>query len=329
MGVTAMLLFFVSLVAHELGHSLVAQRKGIQVASITLFIFGGVAQIRREPDSPGDEFQIAIAGPLVSVLLGGLFIGAGLLAGGTGARLPEAVLIFVGEINLVLAVFNMFPGFPLDGGRVLRAAIWRATGDVVKATKAASFGGQAVAWVLIGLGVYVMVAEGELFRGIWLILIGLFLFNAASSGYQQLLLRRSLRGLTVADLMTSEPVSIPGNVRIDESIDEYFLKHRHTAFPVVGFGGNVEGIVTLHQVKEVPRERWPEFTMRQVMTPLSPETSARPDEPLALIFDRLQKNPLGRLVVHENGDLRGMLSASDLARHFRIRAAVNGSRSPV
>lgn len=329
MGIAAMLLFFASLIAHELGHSLVAQRKGIQVASITLFIFGGVARIRKEPDSPGDEFQIAIAGPIVSVVLGGVFLGLGFLLGTLGERLVGSILMFVGAANLTVAAFNMFPGFPLDGGRILRAAVWRVTGDVVKATKAASVGGQVIAWILIGLGVFTMIVDGDLFRGVWLILIGLFLFNAASSGYQQLLLRRSLRGLTVADLMSADPVSIPGNTRVDESIDSYFLRHRHTAFPVLGFGGQVEGIVTLQHVKDTPREQWPELTIRQVMTPLAPETSARPDEPLAMIFDRLQRNPLGRFVVVDDGNLRGILSASDLARHFRIRAAVNGTRSPV
>jgi Zn-dependent protease len=330
MGVLAAALFFASILAHEISHALVAISKGIKVRSITLFIFGGVAEIKKEAESAGDEFKIAAAGPLTSLVLGVLFLGAGYAASAVGTRPAAAIFALLGEVNIVLAVFNMLPGFPLDGGRVLRAAVWKVTGDMVRGTRVAATGGQVLAWALIAIGVFRILAQGQLVAGVWMILIGLFLYQAATTGYQQLLLRRSLRGLAVDDLMTPDPVSIPGNLRISEAVDQYFLGHRHTAFPVTGYGDQVEGLVTLQQVRETPRDRWPELTVRQIMFPLQPSIATKPSESLSSLVDRLDQNPLGRFLVMEGDRLAGILSASDIARHFQIRASIgNGLRKPV
>ena len=335
MGIVAALLFFASLLAHEMGHAIVALRKGIAVRSITLFFFGGVAQIRNEPKSPGDEFKIAIAGPIVSVILAAVFLGGAWLSGlsdlrsaapptfkGAQTSALTAVAGLVGMLNISLAVFNMAPGFPLDGGRVLRAAVWAATKDLVKATRVASTSGQVLAWLMIGFGVYAIIATEDLFLGIWLVLIGLFLYQAAASGYQQVLLRNSLRGLMVGDLMTREVISIPGNARLGSAVDEYFLTHRHTSFPVLGYGDAVEGIITLQHIRQVPRERWEETTVRQAMVAASEVITTHPREAVSQLLDRMRNNPIGRFLVVETDRLVGYITASDIARHFEIRASI-------
>ena len=326
MGVASMFLFFASLIAHELGHSLVARGKGIEVASITLFIFGGVARIKRDPETPGDELKIALAGPAVSVVLGALFIGVGWLASAVESTIAAEIFFLVGQVNIAVAVFNMIPGFPLDGGRVLRAVIWAWRKDVVRATKVASLAGRAVAALMIGGGMLLVVLRGEVLRGVWLILIGLFLSSAASSGYRQLLFRRWISGMAVRDVMTEDVISIPGNTRLNESIDDYFVRHRHTSFPVVGYGDYVEGIVTLQQIRETPRERWFDLTVRQVMTPRSPDMETVAEESVSALMNRVEKNPIGRFLVMAGDRLIGFLTTSDLARHFRIAPLLGESR---
>lgn len=319
MGVLAAILFFASVLAHEISHSLVARARGISVRSITLFVFGGVAQIRKEPETPGDEFRIAIIGPITSIVLGVIFI---LIAYAAGfGRTNPASLIFetIGFLNLALAAFNLVPGFPLDGGRVLRAAVWSRTGDLLKSTRVASISGQVVAGLLIAFGLYRMIFLNQLFGGIWSILIGLFLNQAAQSGYQQLLLRRTLQGLRVRDLMTAEPESIPGNMRLQEAVDGFFLSRRHTSFPVLGFSDIPEGIVTLQMVRDTPRENWDELTIRQIMAPTEPKISTTPDEPLTVVLERMPSNPIGRFLVIDDEKLVGFLSVSDILRHLRIR----------
>jgi Zn-dependent protease/predicted transcriptional regulator len=323
MGLAAAFLFFSSLVAHELGHSLVARTKGIEVASITLFIFGGIARIKSEPKTPRDELKIALAGPAVSVVLGGLFLGVGWLASLVGTEVASQIFLTIGAVNLMLAVFNMLPGFPLDGGRVLRAAVWAIRKDFVRATKIAARAGQVVAWLMIGAGVATLVWTRS-FRGLWLILIATFLFNAARMSYRQVLMKSSVSSLVVSDVMTRNVVSIPGNVRLDEALDDYFVRYRHTSFPVVGYGDQVEGILTLQQIKDAPREKWTDTTVRQVMTILSPEVSADPAEPVSSLLERLERNPIGRFAVMAGGRLIGILTTSDLARHFRVAAQFGG-----
>lgn len=319
MGVLAAVLFFASVLAHEVSHSLVARARGISVRSITLFVFGGVAQITKEPETPADEFRIAIIGPVTSIVLGVVFIGIAYLAGFTGANAASLIFETIGFLNLALAAFNLVPGFPLDGGRVLRAAVWSRTGDLLKSTRVASIAGQVVAGLLIAVGLYRIVFLNQLFGGIWSILIGLFLNQAAQSGYQQLLLRQTLQGLRVRDLMTPDPESIPGNMRLSEAVDSFFLSRRHTSFPVLGFYDAPEGIVTLQMVRDTPRENWEELTIRQIMAPREPKISTTPDEPLTVVLERMPHNPIGRFLVVEEDKLAGFLSVSDILRHLRIR----------
>lgn len=321
MGLVAAFVFFASLLAHEMSHALVARSHGISVRSITLFIFGGVAQITKDPETPGDEFKVAAVGPLTSLVLGGTLIGLGYVADLSGVMVAATIFWLTGSLNLVLAIFNLLPGFPLDGGRVLRAAVWKVTGDVVKATRVASIGGRAVAALLIAYGLFEIIAQGSI-DGVWLILIGMFLNQAASSGLQQLVVRRALEGVEARDLMSPDPVCIPGNLRLAEAVDQYFLVRRHTAFPVVGYGNQVEGIVTLQMLRNTARDKWPTLTIRQIMVPLSPEISIFPQEPVASLMERLDQNPAGRFLVMDGDRLEGILSSSDIARHLRVRASI-------
>jgi Zn-dependent protease len=325
MGVFSAVLFFSCVLAHELSHSLVARRKGISVEGITLFIFGGVAQIKQEPARPGDEFQIAIVGPLMSAALALLFFALTLGADAAHTRVAAEMFGELAAVNLILAGFNLLPGFPLDGGRVLRAIVWKITGDFVKATKVAATAGRVAAVGLMGLGVLRIVFSNQLFGGIWLILIGLFLNQAASASYKQVLVRHSVEGVTAADLMTSDPETIPGNLRLNEAVDEYFLTKHHTAFPVLGYGDLVEGLIILNSIREVPRDMWPERTVRQVMAPVGPALVAAPGEPVTSILERMADNPTGRFLVLDGQRLAGILSVSDIAGFFRLRESLGGS----
>lgn len=322
MGVLAAIVFFASLLAHEMSHALVARSRGIGVRSITLFVFGGVAQITKDPETPGDEFKVAVVGPVTSLVLGGLLVALAYVARAGGVPVAAAIFGLTGSINVALAIFNLLPGFPLDGGRLLRAAVWRVTGDVVRATRVASVGGQVVAALLIGYGLFQIILRGALVDGLWLILIGLFLNQAATSGLQQLIVKRALEGVYVKDLMSPDPVCIPGNLRLDQAVDDYFLVLRHSAFPVIGYADQAEGIVTLQLLRSTPREKWPDLTIRQIMIERSPEISTTPDEPADSLMQRMDQNPAGRFLVMDSERLVGILSSSDVARHLRVQASV-------
>ncbi|MFN2609395.1 MAG: site-2 protease family protein [Actinomycetota bacterium] len=320
LGVLAAILFFLSLLAHEMSHALVARRKGIEVISITLFIFGGVAQIKSDPVTPGDEFQVAAVGPLTSVVIGAVLFGLGVLADAVGSNTAAVVFETLGFVNGALAVFNMIPGFPLDGGRILRSVVWKITGNVLKATKVASISGRVMAGLLIGAGIWRMV-RGDILGGGWWILLGLFLNQAAASAYKQAVMRMSIEGVSVGSLMTPQPESVPGNARLDQVVEEFFVAKKHNAFPVTGYGGDLEGIITLQMVQEIPQQMWPQMTARQSMVPLQPDITAQPDESVANIVERMSNNPVGRFLVVEGQRLVGILTASDIARHYRLQTS--------
>ena len=319
LGVMAAILFFMSLLAHELSHALVARRKGIEVEAITLFIFGGVAQIKSEPRTPGDEFQIAAVGPLTSIVLGALLFGLGVVAEVLKYETAAVMFQTLGFVNGVLAGFNLIPGFPLDGGRVLRSIVWKITGRITTATKVAAISGRVMAGLLVAGGIYRAV-NGDIFGGGWWVLLGIFLNQAAASSYRQSVLRHSIEGVSVSSLMTPQPESVPGNARIDQVVDEFFVGKHHSAFPVTGYGGELEGIITLQIVQQVPQATWPHVTARQLMVPLRPEITADPQEPVSNVVERMATNPVGRFLVVEGQKLVGIITASDIARHFRLSA---------
>jgi Zn-dependent protease/predicted transcriptional regulator len=325
MGFFATILFFASLLAHELSHSVVAKAKGIPVEGITLFIFGGMAHTRMEAEEPGDEMAIAGIGPVASIVIAGLFGGFAWLGGRAGWS--EAIVGpagYLAWINLILAAFNLLPGFPLDGGRLFRAALWKATGDMTKATRWASIGGQTLGWLLIGVGALQLLAGGVL-GGLWLVFIGWFLRTAAQASFRQHALQDVLRGVPARDVMTSDPATVSADLTLRKVVDEKFLRHRYQCYPVVGGdGSDVVGLVTLEQVKEVDRNDWDRTRVKDVMTPRR-EIEVRPDEPMTDVLDRMREGRRRVLVVRD-GRLMGVISAGDVARWVQLEQDLQGVR---
>lgn len=319
MGSAGALLFFVSLLAHELSHAVVARRKGIPVDGITLFLFGGVARTRAEAGSPGDEFWIAFVGPLMSVAIGAAMLGAAVACVQLGVHPGVvAVLQYIGLLNIVLAVFNMLPGFPLDGGRVLRAAVWKVTGSLTRATRVASFAGQGVGYLLIAVAVW-QVIGGNVMGGVWLGFIGWFLRNAAVSSLKQHELSAVLDEITARQILTPVPETVSPDITLEDLTDRHFMRRRFRAFPVVENDAPV-GLISVHQVRDIPRTQWALRTARDTMTPLGDAIVVRPEDPLTAVLDKVRDSPAHRVLVVGNGRLEGIITASDLASWIgRIR----------
>jgi Zn-dependent protease/CBS domain-containing protein len=327
MGVSATLLFFVSLLGHELSHSVVARRKGIPVEGITLFIFGGMAHTRMEFETPADEFQVAGVGPLSSLAIAAGFYAAAFAGSAAGMGVPfVAVMQYLGFINVLLAVFNLLPGFPLDGGRLFRAAVWRATGDMRRATRWASNGGKVLGYSLIGLGLLQIFTPGApIIGGIWLVFIGWFIRMAADASYTQLVVQQSLRGVTARRAMTPDPQAVTPDVALQDFVHEMVLYGRHQGYPVVEDGRPV-GIITLKHVREVPREEWPTRTVREAMTPMEDRLAVRPGESMADVLDKLGDSRAGRLLVVDDGQLVGIITRTDLSRYLETSRLLEGGR---
>lgn len=313
-GFAAALLLFVSVLLHELSHALTARRYGIPVSGITLHVFGGVSQLTREPERPGIELAVAIVGPLTSL---GLAVVLAVVEAVTSLpAVIDAVVHYLVLVNTIVGVFNLAPGFPLDGGRLLRAALWKAKGDLVWATQTASRVGGAFAMVLIVVGAFRAIA-GQFLGGLWLVLIGFFLRQGAEGSYQQVRLERILRPLTVRDGMTRAPIAIPADLPAAQAVDEFFWRHHVSSFPVLD-GERVVGILALDRVKEVPRARWGEVTVRDLMAPRTEALTAAPGDSLWQAFGKLSQNGLGRLAVLEDGRLVGYLSIRDVAHLLAV-----------
>lgn len=312
MGLAGTLIFFVSLLAHELAHSVVARAKGIPVDGITLFLFGGMAHTRMEAETPGDEFLIAAVGPLMSLLIA-LLLGFAWYLGGNAGWTPAvtAVLQYLSILNAALAIFNLLPGFPLDGGRLFRAIVWRITGDHLRATRIASGGGRVLGYALVLLGL-LSAFTGNIMGGLWMVFIGWFLRNAAISSYEQHVLLSALAGVRAGRAMTPEPDMVPASASVQQLADEYLMRRRFSAYPVFD-EERVVGIVTLQAIREVPREEWATRTARDIMVPLADAAVVRPEDNMVTVLDRLRASPARRVLVMRDGTLAGIITASDIA----------------
>jgi Zn-dependent protease/CBS domain-containing protein len=313
-GSVSALLFFGSVLLHELSHSLVALRAGLPVRSITLFIFGGVSEITEEPRSPRIEFWMAAAGPAASFVIAGITYGLVWLLEqqaplGDRLNLVQAGLGYLSAINLLLGIFNLVPGFPLDGGRMLRAGLWHWIGDLEKATRWASYGGKIVAGLLMGIGL-VALFGGGMITGLWYGFIGLFLWQAADMAYAQMRLQKGLQGHTVSEVMTRPAVAVPGELSLEDFVDQYVFRQRHNAYPVVAAGRPV-GLITLQQVRDVPQASWQTTAVADVMTPLAQPLQVTDD--LTVAVKRLADSNVAQLPVVSQGQLIGVVSVSDLA----------------
>ena len=314
MAVVAAVLFFGSLLLHELGHALVARREGVEIEGITLWLFGGVAKFKGMFPSAGAEFRIAIAGPLVSLVIGVAFV---LLA--TVPGLPEAVdavVTYLGYINLVLLVFNLLPALPLDGGRVLRSILWQTKGDFVRATNTAAGVARLFAYFFIAFGLFEVFFLSS-FAGVWLAFLGWFLLQAAAAEARHLVVRQALGGLRVRNLMVRDPVVVPAGLSLGEFLDQVVSTHRYTTYPVVDDGRAV-GLLPFRSVATVPRGEWDTRSVRDSMLPLDRVPLLGSEDELVDALSALGESDVHRGLVLEDGRLVGLLSITDLARAFEI-----------
>lgn len=309
-------LFFGSVLAHELGHAYLALRYGIPVKAITLFIFGGVAQIGAEPRSPRQEFWIAIAGPLVSLALALVFGGLFLLD--RSIALLAAPSLYLMRINGLLALFNLIPGFPLDGGRVLRAIAWKLSGNFQQATRIASFAGQAVAFGFIGLGLFTLLS-GNFFNGLWLIFIGWFLQNAAASALSQVNLEHSLQGVRVGQVMSEDCPKIPSLTPLSTLVEERILRTGQRCFYVAD-NGSLQGLLTLQDISQVPRQTWGLTTAGQAMVPVQKLVWVEPGTELIKALQSMDQARVAQVPVLEHGELVGVLTREQVIQTLRARA---------
>lgn len=316
LGAVTSLLFFGSVLIHELGHAAVALRNRIPVRGITLFIFGGVAQIEKEPPNAGAEFRVAIAGPLASLGLAAGFAGLWWL----GQAVPYLAVpsMWLMRINLTLALFNLIPGFPLDGGRILRAAVWRFAKDFYRATQVATFTGQVVAFGFIALGMF-LILGGNFINGLWLAFIGWFLQNAAAATYAQIDMQRSLRDVTVAQVMSSDCPLIPIDISLQQLVDEYILTGGRRCFFVTE-NDRLRGLLTLSDVTKVPKGDWPKTTVGQMMLSWEQMVRVEPGMPLLSALQAMDDANINQVPVVAGGQLLGLLSREQVLRYIRLRA---------
>lgn len=310
------LLFFATLIGHELAHCYFARKSGIEIAGITLFIFGGVAKLTAEPARPTEELKMAAAGPAFSILAAFAALGIAWLAPAGGAF--RAVFGYIALANFFVSAFNLLPGFPMDGGRILRALIWLWTRNLTKATRAASAVGQGLAWTMIGFGLFSIVLWGTL-SGLWFVLIGWFLNNAAQNSYQQLLIRKSLEGLGVGEMLTPGVEVVDPAISIDELVSEHFLKSRREAYPVRN-GAGTSRIVTPADVRAIPRDAWDRTTVGDIARPIPDELSLNANEDAWQAVQKLHENGAkNHLLVIDGGQVLGLLTREDIQRQIRSR----------
>jgi Zn-dependent protease/CBS domain-containing protein len=311
-GVAAVMaiVFFASVLLHELAHSWTAMARGIEVRGITLFLFGGATHADLDAEQPGDELVIASAGPVTSLAIAGILWAVAELVGDTLLGYAAGRL---GWINLVLAVFNLVPGFPLDGGRILRSLVWRRSGNLLKATHISAATGQGFGYVLIGLGILEIMFAGALIGGLWFIAIGWFLSQSAQAAFIQLRVKHMLADVPARRVMTSGLIEIPADLNVQKAIDEYFMRHAHSAYPVRD-GDTIIGIITLPVVRGVPHDDRPDRRVGDVAVPLSDACTVGPSDPMDDVLEKLNTNDTHRVVVVADGRVAGMITTRNLTR---------------
>ena len=334
----AALLFFGSVLAHEFAHSLYARSKGVPVRSLTLFLFGGVSNLEKEPSSPQHEFWMAILVPLTSLVIGiGLLVIVSLIVGPVPGGMQDpaqaisalgpiaTLLAWLGSINIVLAVFNMVPGFPLDGGRVLRSILWALTDNFRKATRWASWMGQGIAWLMIATGLAVVFGVqvpffgSGLISGLWLAFIGWFLNSASSQSYQQVVVRDILEDVPVARMMRKSPPTVAADASVNSLVYDHVMGTDERGFPVVD-GDRLVGMVTLQDLREISRDRWEQTTVREIMTSVDDLTTLEPDGDAADALQALTRRDVRQLPVLDGAQLVGMLRRQDIVRWLQLHS---------
>jgi Zn-dependent protease len=330
-GLVTSFLFFGSVLVHELMHSIVALKEGIQIRAITLFFLGGVSEMTGEPKTAGDEFRMAGAGPLSSLILGGIFLGIFLVLRTSNLesyQFGAAVTYYLGYINILLGIFNLIPGFPLDGGRVLRSIIWKITNNLRRATKIASNIGRGIGYLFIFGGIYFVFGGavygfGGFINGIWFVLIGWFLETAAAGSYRQLALQEVLKGHHASEIMSKDCLMVPGDMTVERLINEHILTSGRRCFPVVS-NDRVVGMITLHNIKIVPQEQRSLKTTFDIMTPLEKVKWVKPEEDLSTVLQILTESNINQVPVFEDDGkhLVGMVNRDNLLTFIDIRGGL-------
>jgi Zn-dependent protease/CBS domain-containing protein len=318
MGVAGTIGLFFSVVFHELSHSLVARRYGTPMHGITLFVFGGMAEMTDEPNSPKSEAFMAVIGPITSIIIGLICLGVYHLWHGTLSQNPiGGVINYLGFINLVLAAFNLIPAYPLDGGRILRSILWHFKNNLKKATSIASKIGSGFGIFLLVLGV-INIISGNFIGGIWIFLIGLFIRGAAQSSYQQLLIKQALAGEKVSRFMKKEPISVSPELSVDDLVEDYLYKYHHKMFPVMD-SNRLVGCVTINDVKNIKRDERDRHKVAEIADDCSDSNTISADTDAVKALSRMRKNQKSRLMVMENGNLVGMLTLKDMLEFLNMK----------
>ena len=314
LGIITSLLFFGSVVFHELSHSVVAKHYRIPVQSITLFVFGGLARIEKEPEKASQEFNIAIAGPLSSLFLAGCFW---LVARHfRGSELVVAAAQWLAEINFILAIFNLLPGFPLDGGRVFRGIVWAITKDFTRSTRMASNAGKALGYLMIFIGIW-QALNGNWVGGLWTVFVGWFLLSAAQESFAQVAIRNTLNGVRAGDIMSRDIPTVPRDISLEEYIHEV-LRTGHQYHLVTGAGVPV-GLITLQAVRTIPRSEWSNTSIQAAMQPLDKIPAVTPNEPATNILERMQQEEIGQIPVVSDGQIVGIIGRDTIVRALQTR----------
>ncbi len=318
-GLIAAILLFVSVLLHELAHSIVARARGLPVHNITLFIFGGVSNIEQEPTRPGVEFQIAVVGPVVSILIGIVCYLLFLPIRGINS-VVAGILAYLAWTNVLLGIFNLIPGFPLDGGRVLRSIIWKVSGSLRKATRAATILGEVVAYLFILAGIWLFFT-GDTIGGIWIGFIGWFLLMSARAANYQTMLQSMLRGVKVSQVMNPAPMTVPANISVEKLVDEYFLPLGLRSV-LVTQGDQLAGMITLSDIRRVPREQWAQTPVGSVMIPLNRLHVVYPQQNLNDVMPLITGQDVNQLPVVQDGRIVGVLSRDSIMRFLEIRRSL-------
>ena len=317
LGIVTSVLFFASVVFHELSHSVVAMRYKIPVRSITLFVFGGLSSIEREPESAKQEFNIAVAGPLSSLFLAGCFW---LIAHfWHGNEMVAAAAGWLWWINLLLALFNLVPGFPLDGGRILRGIVWGINKNFTHATQIAANAGRAFAYLMIIVGIW-QALNGNWIGGLWIAFIGWFLLSAAQESYAHVAIRSTLTGLRAEDMMTSDVPTVPRDLSLEEYVHEVLRTGRRCH--IVTGAGTPVGMITLHAVRKVPRENWSSNSVQAAMLSLDHVHSAAPEEPALGVLERMQREDIDQMPILAEGRIIGMIGRETILRVLHTRLQI-------
>jgi Zn-dependent protease len=318
MGIVGALGLFTSIILHEFSHSIVARRYGIPIKGITLFIFGGVAEIDKEPENPKSEFLIAAAGPIVSIVIGFILWIVYLLSQQFNwAIVVQGVLFYLFTINIMLAIFNLFPAFPLDGGRILRSILWYWKKNIILATKIATRLGSIFGMILIFLGIFTLIS-GNFVSGMWWFLIGLFIRTSSKQAYQQLIIHKELEGIPVSQFMNSDPITVPNSINVNNFVNNYVYKYRHNIYPITTNSGS-DVCISINDVKEIPKKEWDSTMINDLAKKCSTRNTISPDTSATKALKIMQENNNNRLLVVENGKLLGIISLKDLLTYLSIK----------